>query len=784
MDSVAMGEGERQIQREGAHRLGGEASLRALVHALAGAGDLETITRLAADAAVEMTRACGAYVEQVVTADDEVEVVATSGDGVPPLHTRVSYPGSLTEEVIARGEPALLAGRHQLGTRLTPYLVERCRTCSGIAVPLIPEGEVMGALVMLRSDVQGHFDATELDRARTLGDLASIALRRVRIVARAREARDALSKSEREQRILAETGRLLSSALNVQKTLDSLAHLLVERLCDWCAIYLPVPGGARRAVLAGRDPDVERLVASVAGEFLAGASNAIVIQVLRTGESALLADVPEHLLTAAATGSPAYAHVLHTITPQSIVVVPLIARERILGAIGLVSTDPSRRYSDDDLELAQQVADRTALAIDNARLYEEAERRAREEAALRQATQAVSASFTIEEIIHQIARSALVATDATGAFVERVSVDEEELEVVAAAGRHVPAVGVRVAFAGSSAEWVIEHDQAEVIPDLGAVERLRPKALSEACSGCPALVVPLVDAGQAIGALFLLRPPGAEGFRPDESERALTFAKLAALAFRKVDLLHTAQRRHEELEHVMESRARLMRGFGHDVRNPLGAADGFLELLEDGIMGALTEQQRDGVHRARNLIHTALDLISDLLDLARAEAGQIDIHPQPVDVRDSVRELAGLYQAQAEAKRLSLDAHIPDDFPVTQSDASRIRQILGNLISNAVKYTDAGGIRVVLDIRSGDDAPGHGRWITVDVSDTGPGIPREMQSHIFQEFMRLQSNGEGGAGVGLAISQRIAHALGGAITVQSEPGAGSTFTLWIPLTDE
>lgn len=773
---------EGQTQSDGQQHVRGEAPLRHLVHALAGAADVIDIARLTAEAAVEMTRAYGAYVEKVISDDGEVEVVAAAGDGVPPIGTRAPYPGSLAEEVIARGEPMLLARIDEIGARMVPMLAHRCRDCTGMVAPLVSEDDVLGCLVLLRSKAQARFGEIEKDRARTLGDLAAVALRRVAMLTRERAALHALRVTEREQRILADTGRLLSSALNVQMTLESLAHLLVEELCDWCTLYVPVADGARRAAFAGRDAEAETLVRRVVGETLPASSNALPIQVLRTGKAVLLPEVPERMLEEAAAHSHADARMLREIRPRSSIVVPLIARGQIVGAMALVSTDASRRYGADDLALVEQVASRVALTLDNARLYEESERRAREEMALGRAVATVSAAFTVEEIIQEIARSALVATGATGAFVERVYLERGDLEVVAAAGENVPEVGLRAPFSGSYAEWVIEHGRPEAIADLATTGRPMPKTLPP-CERCPAIVVPLIDAGQAIGALFLLRRPGEESFRTDEVERAFTFGTLAALAFRKVDLLETSQKRREELELVMQSRARLMRGFTHDVKNPLGAADGFLQLLEEGIVGPLSDQQLDSVHRARGLIRSALGLINDLLHVERTEAGHIDIRPNPVDVRDSVRELAGEYRAQAEAKGLSLESHVPQDFPITRSDPARIRQILGNLLSNAVKYTNMGGVRLALGLRSGDDAPGPGRWIVVDVSDTGPGIALDVQALLFQEFARLDRGTTGGTGIGLAISQRMARALGGAITLRSEAGKGSTFTLWLPLTE-
>jgi signal transduction histidine kinase len=258
--------------------------------------------------------------------------------------------------------------------------------------------------------------------------------------------------------------------------------------------------------------------------------------------------------------------------------------------------------------------------------------------------------------------------------------------------------------------------------------------------------------------------------------------ELARTVDEETRLRAESEQRREEIERITESRSRLIRGFTHDVKNPLGAADGFLQLLEGGLMDGLTEKQKSSVARARRAIGAALRLIEDLLELEKAEAGAIGIAWAATDVRNAAREAAEEYRAQAEAKGLTMRTEIPDELPVVESDAARIRQILGNLISNAVKYTRTGGVTVGVDARDGGMAPGPGRWVAVAVSDTGPGIPEAQKQLLFQEFTRLgTAAGEKGAGIGLTISERIARALGGEITVASEVGKGSTFTLWLPL---
>ncbi len=245
-------------------------------------------------------------------------------------------------------------------------------------------------------------------------------------------------------------------------------------------------------------------------------------------------------------------------------------------------------------------------------------------------------------------------------------------------------------------------------------------------------------------------------------------------------LAEEAERRREELERVSESRTRLMRGFSHDVKNPLGAADGHAALLQEGVLGELSARQCESVGSIRRSIQTSLKLIGDLLDVARAEAGQIEITHAPTDVAAIVREVAEDFRAQAESSGQTLEIHTPESLP-TSTDEARVAQVLANLLSNAVKYAPGAPVTVsALDGGHPDDAPRRGEWIAVRVSDKGPGIPPEKQKWVFEEFTRLESDAKRGAGVGLAISRRLARMLGGELTVASEVGRGATFTLWLP----
>ena len=242
-----------------------------------------------------------------------------------------------------------------------------------------------------------------------------------------------------------------------------------------------------------------------------------------------------------------------------------------------------------------------------------------------------------------------------------------------------------------------------------------------------------------------------------------------------------------EHKQIAESHAQLIRGFTHDIKNPLGAADGYLSLFEVGVFGPMSEAQAQSIANARRSIDTALHLVSGLLEIERAEARQLSIEREEVDLGAVVFEIAAEFHAAAAAKSLDLAVSVSQDEEshvslVIESDAARVPQILANLVSNAVKYTQPGGkVFVAARVALAGEMLWRGRRVAVTVTDNGPGIPFEKQSLVFREFARFDPGAAAGSGIGLTISRRLARALGGDITFTSTPGVGSAFTLWLPL---
>jgi signal transduction histidine kinase len=422
------------------------------------------------------------------------------------------------------------------------------------------------------------------------------------------------------------------------------------------------------------------------------------------------------------------------------------------------------------------------LAASLGRRADEESARARQEAALRQAAEALAGAFTVDAVTDRIVNAAIEAVEGRGAFVARTAAAGTEssslLTVDAVAGTGVPPVGSSCDFTQSYTEQVLLSGVPALLPSLDDGEQCHQLPATQAETGST-IVVPLGAPGQGAGALFIL---GARGhFREQDVRRAAIFGHLAVLAYEKVRLLDEANQGRRTLERAIASRSRLIRGFSHDVKNPIGAADGYAALLMDGVYGSLNEQQQESVARMRRSIHIALSLIDDLHELGRAETGKLVLAAEAVDLAELVGSIAEEFQAEAEAGSLSFVATANSDVPIVRTSRIRVRQIVANLVSNAIKYTEQGS--VTLRAIHGALGP-HGEsgdWVALEVSDTGRGIPADKLDFIFEEFGRVGGGGKSGAGLGLAISRLLAEALGGQITVASEVGHGSAFTFWLPV---
>ncbi len=341
------------------------------------------------------------------------------------------------------------------------------------------------------------------------------------------------------------------------------------------------------------------------------------------------------------------------------------------------------------------------------------------------------------------------------------------------------------------------------------------RAISDARGLCSILYIPLLLTERPIGVMILGSTDDVRTFESGDIDLARMFAAQAALAVANARLFESVQRANAEinrinthLEQIVQERtealtvaneelqcqavnleeqaqeladandakARFLRSMSHELRTPLNSIIGFSGIMLQGLAGDLTDEQRVQLEMINGSGQHLLAIMRDLLDLSRIDAGVLQISHDVIDVPSLVQECILSVTPQAEAKALKLTAYTHDPAPPLVSDTVRVRQILLNLLGNAVKFTENGGVSVIIDRPS---AP----VITIAVHDTGSGIPGEDLDSVFGEFeqvLRVRDRQLEGTGLGLAISRKLAAVLGGTLSVKSALGEGSTFTLTLP----
>jgi signal transduction histidine kinase len=234
----------------------------------------------------------------------------------------------------------------------------------------------------------------------------------------------------------------------------------------------------------------------------------------------------------------------------------------------------------------------------------------------------------------------------------------------------------------------------------------------------------------------------------------------------------------EQLRQVSDLKSRFLSYMSHEFRTPLGSIRSMTRLLEDEMDGPLTDEQRRQVRFVSTAAQELTEMVDDLLDLAKIEAGKVTISPAWFDLMDLISALRGMFRPIAEGGDVALVFEDPPGLPMLYTDDKKLAQILRNYISNALKFTASGEVRVSA---SQEDEAGH--WIRFTVTDTGIGIPEALHAALFEDFVQVDSPIQKrlrGTGLGLSLCKRFAALLGGHVGMQSSPGIGSSFYVVLP----
>jgi PAS domain S-box-containing protein len=373
-----------------------------------------------------------------------------------------------------------------------------------------------------------------------------------------------------------------------------------------------------------------------------------------------------------------------------------------------------------------------------------------------------------ESVMRLVAERACRLTGAAGAGVAVPDGDGLVYRVVAGAGRAVE--GIRYPLAGSLTALCLRTGQVQRTDDWPLDPRVDP-AVIVAGDVRSLAVAPLRHKGTVVGALTILSPaPRAFGDHDVHALRLL--AGLVGGSLVHAEAFAALRAAKEAAEEAGRLKAAFLSTVTHELRTPMTSVQGYLELLLDGAVGELSAEQQGFVAIVHANAHRLTGLINDVLDLAKIEAGRMEARPAAVDLAEVVGHVRAVLAPQAAAKGIALAAAVPVGLPAAWADPDHVHQVLLNLVGNAVKFTERGGVTIRAGAADG--------WVELAVADSGVGIAPEALPHIFDEFRQADGTTTrrfGGTGLGLAIAKKLAELQGGTIAATSTPGEGSTFTL-------